>query len=48
VDLVVRGEGEFTFLELVMGKKFSSIEGLSYKDNGKNNPLIHSAPFSKT
>lgn len=39
-DYLVRGEGEFTFLELVGGKDVSEIAGLSYKKKGKiiNNP----------
>ena len=53
VDYVVRGEGEKTFTELVLGKEDVSIKGLSYKDNGRiiNNPTrepiddIDSIPF---
>lgn len=46
VDFVIRGEGEFTFRELVLGKELDRIDGLSYKieQNVKNNPareLIH-------
>lgn len=39
-DYLVRGEGEFTFLELVGGKDVSEIAGLSYKKKGEiiNNP----------
>lgn len=45
-DYLVRGEGEFTFLELVGGKDVSEIAGLSYKDKGK---IVHnsSRPFIK-
>ena len=45
VDFVVRGEGEWTLLELVEAlegrKNFSEVLGLSYKDNGKviKNPM---------
>jgi len=40
IDFVIRGEGERTIVELVKtlesgGKDFSSIEGLSFKENGK-------------
>lgn len=31
-DYLVRGEGEYTMLELVQGKALSQIDGLSYKD----------------
>ncbi len=35
VDFVVRGEGEFTMLELVSGNALESINGLSYLVSGK-------------
>jgi radical SAM superfamily enzyme YgiQ (UPF0313 family) len=35
VDFVVRGEGEFSYLELVTGRKIEVIEGLSYKRDGR-------------
>jgi len=41
VDCIVRGEGEFTMLEIVKHgvKGFNKIKGISYKDNGiKHNP----------
>lgn len=38
VDFVIRGEGEFAFVELVSGKKLSEINGLTYKENGR---IIH-------
>ncbi|MHA1291316.1 MAG: B12-binding domain-containing radical SAM protein [Promethearchaeota archaeon] len=38
VDIVVRGEGELSFKELVDGKPLDSILGISYKHNGK---IIH-------
>jgi len=46
VDLIVRGEGEYTMKELVQEDSFGDIPGLSYKKDGKiihNNyrPLIH-------
>jgi anaerobic magnesium-protoporphyrin IX monomethyl ester cyclase len=34
VDYVIRGEGEYSFLELAEGKKVNEILGLSYKRNG--------------
>jgi len=34
VDFVVRGEGEFSYLELVTGRNIEVIEGLSYKRDG--------------
>ena len=34
-DYLVRGEGEFTFLELVQGKKINQIKGLYYRKAGK-------------
>lgn len=40
LDLIIRGEAELTFREIVEGKPFSEISGLSYRENGvpKNNP----------
>ena len=38
VDYVIRGEGEFAFQELVAGKPFAEIRGLTYKENGR---VIH-------
>ena len=46
VDYVVRGEGEFTFLELIRrieaGKPVDTLKGISYKENGivRNNPDV--------
>ncbi len=34
VDVVVRGEGEITFRELIKNKNLEEIKGISYKDNG--------------
>jgi len=41
IDYVIRGEGEYTFWELVSGKNLSSIYGLAYKLNDDiiSNPL---------
>lgn len=39
-DLLVRGEGEFTLLEIVQGKSMSKIKGLSYR---KNNKIAHNS-----
>ena len=40
VDIIVRGEGELTFRELVKNKKLEEVKGISYKINGTvmNNP----------
>ncbi|MFW9950839.1 MAG: B12-binding domain-containing radical SAM protein [Candidatus Thorarchaeota archaeon] len=40
VDVIVRGEGEITFRELVKNRNLEEIKGISYKDNGSiiNNP----------
>ena len=38
VDLVVRGEGEFTFRELIIKGIPEGVNGISYKNNGK---IIH-------
>lgn len=40
IDIVVRGEGEQTLLELASGNSLAGISGISYKDNGRpvNNP----------
>jgi radical SAM superfamily enzyme YgiQ (UPF0313 family) len=35
VDFVVRGEGEFPYLDLVRGRRIQDIEGLSYKREGQ-------------
>jgi radical SAM superfamily enzyme YgiQ (UPF0313 family) len=35
VDLIVRGEGEHTMKELVLGDSFKDISGLSFKEDGK-------------
>lgn len=40
-DFLIRGEGEFTFLELMEGKYFYNIKGLSYKKGGK---IFHNQP----
>ncbi|MBY9018508.1 MAG: B12-binding domain-containing radical SAM protein [Candidatus Lokiarchaeota archaeon] len=34
VDIIVRGEGELTFRDLIENKNLEEIEGISYKDNG--------------
>ena len=41
VDFVVRGEGEQTIVELLAGRAYSEINGLSYKINGQ---IIHNQP----
>jgi len=40
VDLVIRGEGERSFLRLVSGESISTIPGISFRESGKivNNP----------
>lgn len=35
IDILIRGEGEMTFLELMQGKKLSDIEGITYREKGK-------------
>ncbi|MFX1256740.1 MAG: B12-binding domain-containing radical SAM protein [Promethearchaeota archaeon] len=35
IDMIVRGEGETTFRELLSGKQKKDILGLSYRENGK-------------
>jgi radical SAM superfamily enzyme YgiQ (UPF0313 family) len=46
IDILVRGEGEFTFRELIQNESPKDVKGLSYKENGK---LIHNPdrPFMK-
>jgi radical SAM superfamily enzyme YgiQ (UPF0313 family) len=41
IDVVVRGEGERSMLELAEGKPLAKIEGISYRKNGKiiDNPI---------
>ncbi|MFX0007303.1 MAG: B12-binding domain-containing radical SAM protein [Promethearchaeota archaeon] len=34
IDIIVRGEGEFTFRELIENKNLEEIKGISYKYNG--------------
>lgn len=45
LDVVVRGDGEITFHKLVLehlnNRSYKSINGISYRDNGK---VIHTAP----
>ncbi|MFX0003020.1 MAG: B12-binding domain-containing radical SAM protein [Candidatus Hodarchaeota archaeon] len=45
VDVIVRGEGELTFRELIKNKNLEKIKGISFKDNGNitdnpDRPLI--------
>ncbi len=40
VDLIVRGEGEYTMKELVLGDSFKDIPGLSYQEDGK---IVHNS-----
>lgn len=35
LDIAVIGEGDFTILDIIDGKKFSEIKGIAYKENGK-------------
>lgn len=39
LDYLVRGEGEYTFLELIRGRDIETIDGLSYKDEKDN--IVH-------
>ena len=45
IDFIVRGEGEFIFLNLLNylngGDNFTEIDGISYRDNGK---ILHNKP----
>ena len=46
VDVIVRGEGEITFRELIKNKDLKEIKGISYKNNGtildnSDRPLIN-------
>lgn len=41
VDLVVRGEGEMTLLDLANGKDIQKVDGVSWKKDGK---IIHNSP----
>lgn len=41
IDYVVRGEGEWTLLELIERRPLESITGLSYKSNGE---IVHNPP----
>jgi len=41
VDYVIRGEGENTLFELITGQLIDTIEGLSFKKDGK---IIHNSP----
>ena len=52
IDVIVRGEGEETIKEIVMGRPYREILGISYRENGKtvhndNRPLpdVGSIPF---
>lgn len=40
-DIVVRGEGEKTFEEILLGKRFKEIKGISFKENGKIFHTLH-------
>ncbi len=44
VDYVVRGEGEYSFSELIAGKPIETINGLSYRSNGPDGDIVHNAP----
>nr|MDO8080991.1 radical SAM protein [Candidatus Freyarchaeota archaeon] len=35
LDIVVRGEGEYTFLDIVKGGDLKSIDGITYRENGE-------------
>ncbi|MEE8470291.1 MAG: cobalamin-dependent protein, partial [Dehalococcoidia bacterium] len=34
IDIVVRGEGERTILDIVNGKKLEDVDGIAYRENG--------------
>ena len=42
LDIIVRGEGEETFREIVMGKKMTDMKGISFVD--KKGIIVHNAP----
>ncbi|MHA1711577.1 MAG: B12-binding domain-containing radical SAM protein [Candidatus Freyarchaeota archaeon] len=35
IDVVVRGEGEYTLLDIVRGRGFHSIDGITYREDGE-------------
>ncbi len=35
IDVIIRGEGELTFRELIQNRNLEKIKGLSYRENGK-------------
>ncbi len=35
LDIVVRGEGEYTFLDIIKGKDLENIDGITYRENGE-------------
>ena len=41
VDVVVRGEGEVTIVDLAAGKSYEEIKGISYRD--KDGKIVHNA-----
>jgi anaerobic magnesium-protoporphyrin IX monomethyl ester cyclase len=40
-DIVAKGEGEYTLLEIVQGKPFKEIKGISFIENGQ---IFHNSP----
>ncbi|MDR3281374.1 MAG: B12-binding domain-containing radical SAM protein [Synergistaceae bacterium] len=46
VDIVVRGEGEKTLLDIVLGKPYKDIQGISYKN--ENMEIVHNVDRSVT
>src|SRR5262245_32145346 len=42
IDAVVRGDGEEATLEIVEGRRFSDVLGVSYRDNPTH--VVHNAP----
>ncbi|MGC9330821.1 MAG: B12-binding domain-containing radical SAM protein [Bacteroidales bacterium] len=41
VDIVVRGEGEYSLLEIVQGKALSEINGISYTEKENNGRIVN-------
>ena len=45
VDLVCRGEGEFTMLEIVSGRELRKISGITFREKGKFYSTADRSPF---
>ncbi len=47
IDIVVKGEGEQTFLEIIKQKELKSIDGIAYKDRKHKNEIIINKPRAR-